>query len=59
RAGVHLLHVPQPGRLLSQYYFPEESAEIRRLLLQKSSSEEAAALQVLGISFEELESGIA
>ena len=47
------------GRLLSQYYFPEESAEIRRLLLQKSSSEEAAALQVLGISFEELGVGIA
>jgi len=47
------------GRLLSQYYFPEESAEIRRLLLQKNSSEEAAALQVLGISFEELGVGIA
>jgi HD-like signal output (HDOD) protein len=42
------------GRLLSQYYFPEESAEIRRALLQKSCSEEAAALQVLGISFEDL-----
>jgi serine/threonine protein kinase len=47
------------GRLLSQYYFPEESAEIRRLLLQKSASEEAAAQQVLGISFEELGVGIA
>ena len=47
------------GRLLSQYYFPEESAEIRRVLLQKNGSEEAAALQVLGLSFEDLGIGIA
>lgn len=47
------------GRLLSQYYFPEESAEIRRVSLQKSCSEEAAALQVLGISLEDLGVGIA
>jgi hypothetical protein len=44
------------GRLLSQYYFPEESSEIRRVLLQKNCSEDAAALQVLGISFEDLAS---
>jgi hypothetical protein len=47
------------GRLLSQYYFPEESAEIGRALLQKGGSEEAAAQQVLGISFEDLGVGIA
>lgn len=47
------------GRLLSQYYFPEESAEIRRVVLQKECSEEAAALQVLGLSFEDLGIGIA
>lgn len=45
------------GRLLSQYYFPEESAEMKRMLLQKNCSEEAAALQVLGISLEDLEIG--
>ena len=47
------------GRLLSQYYFPEESAEIRRLAQQKNCSEEAAALQVLGVSYEDLGVGIA
>jgi len=47
------------GRLLSQYYFPEESAEMKRMLLQKNCSEEAAALQVLGISLEDLGIGIA
>ncbi|WP_153109920.1 serine/threonine protein kinase [Propionivibrio limicola] len=47
------------GRLLCQYYFPEESDEIRRVVEQKSCSEEAATLQVLGISFEELGIAIA
>lgn len=47
------------GRLLSQYYFPEESEEIRRVMLQKSVSEEVAVLQVLGVSFEDLGIGIA
>ncbi|WP_313951910.1 protein kinase domain-containing protein [Accumulibacter sp.] len=47
------------GRLLSQYYFPEEGAEIRRVMQQKNCSEEAAALQVLGLSFEDLGVGIA
>ncbi|MCP5229106.1 serine/threonine protein kinase [Accumulibacter sp.] len=47
------------GRLLSQYYFPEESAEIRRVVQQKNCSEELAALQVLGLSFEDLGVGIA
>ena len=47
------------GRLLTQYYFPDESEEIRRVVEQKSCSEELAALQVLGISFEDLGVGIA
>lgn len=47
------------GRLLSQYYFPEESDEIRRVMAQKSCSDDQAALQVLGISFENLGIAIA
>ncbi|MDD2884138.1 MAG: HDOD domain-containing protein [Dechloromonas sp.] len=47
------------GRLLSQYYFPEESDEIRRIVAQKSCSDDQAALQVLGISFEDLGIAIA
>ncbi|MCG2577321.1 HDOD domain-containing protein [Dechloromonas sp. XY25] len=42
------------GRLLSQYYFPEEADEIRRVMAQREFSEEKAAIQVLGISFEEM-----
>lgn len=47
------------GRLLSQFYFPEESEEIRRIIAQKGCAEEQAALQVLGIGFEELGMAIA
>jgi len=47
------------GRLLSQYYFPEESDEIRRVIAQKACAEELASRQVLGISFEELGVAIA
>ncbi|MFZ2267342.1 MAG: HDOD domain-containing protein [Azonexus sp.] len=47
------------GRLLSQFYFPEESDEIRRLIAQKACSEEHAAMQVLGISFSEMGIAIA
>lgn len=47
------------GRLLSQYYFPEESDEIRRIIAQKGCSEDQAALQVLAISFEDLGIAIA
>lgn len=46
------------GRLLAQYYFPEEYAEIERRLAG-GISPDAAACQVLGISFEELGIGIA
>ena len=47
------------GRLLSQYYFPEESEDIRRAMAQKLCSEEQAAMQVLGITFEDLGTAIA
>lgn len=47
------------GRLLTQYYFPEEGEEVRKVMLQKGVSEAVAALQVLGVSFEELGIGIA
>ncbi|HRE15781.1 MAG TPA: protein kinase [Rhodocyclaceae bacterium] len=42
------------GRLLAQYYFPEESEEIRNIALQKSTTEDAASVQVLGVSYEDL-----
>src|SRR5574343_1062002 len=47
------------GRLLSQYYFPEDAEEIRRVMAQKSCSEDLAAKQILGISFEEIGIAIA
>ncbi|WP_265950327.1 HDOD domain-containing protein [Dechloromonas sp. A34] len=47
------------GRLLAQFYFPDESDEIRRIMEQKSCTEDSAALQVLGISFEEMGVAIA
>lgn len=47
------------GRLLSQFYFPEESDEIRRIMAQKGCTEESAAVQVLGISLEEIGIAIA
>jgi serine/threonine protein kinase len=42
------------GRLLSQFYFPEDAEEIRRIMAQKNLSEDIAARQLLGISFEEI-----
>ena len=47
------------GRLLAQFYFPEESDEIRRVVAQKNCGEEGASLQVLGISFEDMGIAIA
>jgi len=47
------------GRMLSQYYFPEESEEIRKLMLQKSFAEPMASAQVLGLTFEDLGTEIA
>ena len=47
------------GRMLSLFYFPEETEEIKKLMQTKHMSEEKAATQVLGLSFEELGIGIA
>jgi HD-like signal output (HDOD) protein len=47
------------GRMLSLFYFPEETEEIKKLMQTKSLSEGKAATQVLGLSFEELGIGIA
>ncbi len=47
------------GRLLAQYYFPEEVEAVVKVMQQKQCSYEAAATKVLGISFEELGIGIA
>jgi serine/threonine protein kinase len=47
------------GQLLAQFYFPEEVAEIRKVMVQRSCSEEAASAMVFGLSFSELGIGIA
>ncbi len=47
------------GQLLAQFYFPEEVAEIRKVMLQRNFSEEVASAQVLGMSFSDLGIGIA
>ena len=47
------------GRLLSQYFFPEESTDIRQLMKQHDCHEDVAAQRVLGVSFEELGIGLA
>jgi serine/threonine protein kinase len=47
------------GRLLAQFYFPEECEAIRREQAQRACSDEAATIRVLGISFEELGTAIA
>ena len=47
------------GRLLSQYFFPEESADIRQVMKQHDCHEDVAAQRVLGVSFEDLGIGLA
>lgn len=47
------------GKLLAQYYFPEEVETMRILMQQAKMQEDQVAVQVLGISFEELGIGIA
>jgi serine/threonine protein kinase len=54
------------GRLLTEFYFPEEAQQVRRLVAPSGRhptevppSEEAAAARVLGVTFEELGAGIA
>jgi eukaryotic-like serine/threonine-protein kinase len=49
------------GRLLTEFYFPEEARQIRGLLasVDHKGGEEAAAIQVLGLAFEDLGAGVA
>ena len=49
------------GRLLVQYYFPEEARAVRTLVqnTRDPMTEQAAALNVLGMGFDELGQGIA
>ena len=47
------------GQLLAQFYFPEEVAEIRKVMLQRNFTAEVASAQVLGLSFSDLGIGIA
>lgn len=47
------------GRLLTQYYFPEEADAIQRLLVAESCDEETAAARVLGLGYQDLGIGIA
>ncbi|HSV51030.1 MAG TPA: HDOD domain-containing protein [Burkholderiaceae bacterium] len=49
------------GRLLTEFYFPEEARQIRGLLASADhkGGEEAAAIQVLGLPLEDLGAGVA
>ena len=46
------------GRMLGSYYFPEEAAQMRALLAN-GATEDAAAMQVLGLTLEDLGVGVA
>jgi serine/threonine protein kinase len=47
------------GRLLAQYYFPEEAQAVKDLAAAERTGEDAAAARVLGISYQDLGVGIA
>ena len=47
------------GRMLSVYYFPEETGEIRKILTLGEAGEEPASRKVLGASYTELGQGVA
>ena len=47
------------GRMLSIYYFPEETGEIRKLLALSAADEEQTSRRVLGASYTELGQGVA
>ncbi len=55
------------GRLLTEFYFPEEAQQVRRLMSSERNverarppiSEAAASVQVLGLSYEQLGLGVA
>jgi eukaryotic-like serine/threonine-protein kinase len=47
------------GRLLAQFYFPDEAEEVRRVMEQRKLTEPSASAKVLGLSYSELGMGIA
>jgi len=47
------------GRMLACYYFPDETAEIRKLMAQQGIGDAVASAKVLGLSYEELGIGVA
>ncbi|MEO8122623.1 MAG: HDOD domain-containing protein, partial [Burkholderiales bacterium] len=49
------------GRLLTQFYFPEEASQVEKVIAADAArvSEEMASIQVLGMSYEELGLGVA
>ncbi len=47
------------GRMLSIYYFPEETGEIRKILALGQAGEDQASRKVLGASYTELGQGVA
>jgi serine/threonine protein kinase len=47
------------GRMLCLFYFPEEAEAIRNRMTSQKLDEDSAAIEVLGLSFEELGMGIA
>ncbi len=47
------------GRMLTKFYFYDESEEIANLVEKRNISEDQAALEILGISYNELGLGIA
>ena len=47
------------GRMLSVYYFPEETGKIRKILALGEASEEQTSRKVLGASYTELGQGVA
>lgn len=44
---------------VGRFYFPDESDEIKRTMEQRPCTEDVAAVQVLGLTFEDLGIGIA
>ena len=47
------------GRMLACYYFPDETAEIRKLMARQDVGDAVASAKVLGLSYEELGIGVA
>ena len=47
------------GRLLAQYYFPEEVAEVRKVMVKQNCTEDLATTRVLGLNYSDLGIGIA